>query len=280
VREARKRLEAGLRLTARRLHPEDTVIRIPRPDGTSLSIGGGRSFVFIAGPCAVESREQLLATARKVKEHGAVLLRGGAFKPRTSPYTFRGLGEEGLRLLAEARARTNLPVVSEVLDPALVPLAAKYVDVLQIGSRNMQNFPLLEAVGACQKPVLLKRGFAATVEEWLQAAEYILAAGNPSVILCERGIRGFDPVTRNVLDLAAVALVKQISHLPVIVDPSHATGDRQLVAPLARAARALGADGLMVEVHPEPESALSDGEQSLSIREFAELTAGLAMGDS
>lgn len=235
-----------------------------------VAIGGGRP-VVMAGPCAVEGREQLLTTARAVRSMGADLLRGGAFKPRTSPYSFQGLGEDGLKYLVEAREETGLPVVTEVMDAAGVELVARYADLLQIGSRNMQNFYLLREVGRSGKPVLLKRGLSSTIEEWLMAAEYILSEGNPDVVLCERGIRTYETTTRNTLDLSAVPVVKGLSRLPIIVDPSHATGDRRLVKPLARAALAAGADGLMVEVHPQPEKALSDGPQSLTFDGFGEL---------
>jgi len=229
----------------------------------------------MAGPCAVESRDQLLETARAVKEAGARVLRGGAFKPRTSPYSFQGLGEEGLRLLAEARAETGLPVVTEVMDSQMVPLTTTYADILQIGTRNMQNYALLHAVGEAQRPVLLKRGMMSTIEELLMAAEYILSHGNDRVILCERGIRTFERYTRNTLDISAVPLLKQLSHLPVVVDPSHGTGKWELVEPVSRAAVAAGADGLIIEVHPHPEKALSDGAQSLKPVRFASLMQGL-----
>ncbi|GER85198.1 hypothetical protein KTAU_38330 [Thermogemmatispora aurantia] len=226
--------------------------------------------VIMAGPCAVESREQLLETARAVKEAGATVLRGGAFKPRTSPYQFQGLGIEGLRLLAEARQETGLPVITEVMEPEMVEVVADYADILQIGARNMQNFPLLQAVGrrGRGKPVMLKRGLSATIDEWLLAAEYIVAAGNPNVILCERGVRSFDPQTRNLLDLACVPLLHELTHLPVIVDPSHATGRRELVPTMARAGIAAGAEGLILEVHPDPNSALCDGRQSITPTEL------------
>ena len=235
-----------------------------------FEIGGDRT-VVIAGPCAVESREQILAAAISVKEAGADMLRGGAYKPRTSPYSFQGLKEEGLRLLAEAREVTGLPVVTEVMDTATLELVARYADVLQVGSRSMQNFSLLKEVGRSEKPVLLKRGLSATIEEWLLAAEYILSEGNPHVVLCERGIRTFETSTRNTLDISAIPLVKRLTHLPIIVDPSHSAGRRDLVRDLARAAVAVGADGLMVEVHPRPEEALSDGAQSLTCEEFQDL---------
>lgn len=247
----------------------DTVINV---DGVEI---GGRRIVVIAGPCSVESRMQILETARAVKEGGAHMLRGGAFKPRTSPYSFQGLEEEGLKLLTEAREETGLPIVSEVLSPSDVELVSKYVDMLQIGTRNMQNYPLLRAVGKTKRPVLLKRGLGATVNEWLNAAEYIMVGGNEDVILCERGIRSLDRITRFTLDLAVVPLVKSASHLPVIVDPSHATGIRELVSPMALASIAAGADGVIVEVHPKPQEALSDGAQSLLPVEFTKLMEDL-----
>ena len=228
-----------------------------------VEVGGDR-IVVIAGPCSVESREQLLETAREIGPAGASMIRGGAFKPRTLPYSFQGLGEEGLKILAEARDMYGLPVVTEVMSPDEVDLVEKYADVLQIGARNVQNFPLLKRVGRSRKPVLLKRGLSSTVEEWLGAAEYILHGGNEDVILCERGLRSFGKITRFTLDLAIVPLLKEVSHLPVIVDPSHGTGQRSLVSPMARAAVAAGADGLIVEVHPRPEEAKSDGAQSLT----------------
>ncbi len=232
---------------------------------------GGERIVVIAGPCSVESRDQLMETARIVKEAGCHMLRGGAFKPRTLPYSFQGLGEEGLEILAEARDETGLPVVTEVLAPGDVELVESYADVLQIGARNMQNYPLLRRVGSSEKPVLLKRGMAATMEEWLGCAEYILNEGNQNVILCERGVRGFNKVTRNTLDVSAVPVIHQSSHLPVVIDPSHGTGVRSLVTPMALAGVAAGADGVMVEVHPRPEEALSDGAQSLRPPELTDL---------
>ncbi len=232
---------------------------------------GGEQVVVIAGPCSVESRDQLMETARIAKEAGCHMLRGGAFKPRTLPYSFQGLGEEGLEILAEARDETGLPVVTEVLAPGDVELVESYADVLQIGARNMQNYPLLRRVGSSEKPVLLKRGMAATMEEWLGCAEYILNEGNRNVILCERGVRGFNKVTRNTLDVSAVPVIHQSSHLPVVIDPSHGTGVRSLVTPMALAGVAAGADGVMVEVHPRPEEALSDGAQSLRPPELTEL---------
>jgi 3-deoxy-7-phosphoheptulonate synthase len=236
---------------------------------------GGDELVVIAGPCAVESREQLLTAARKVRQAGAGILRGGAFKPRTSPYSFQGMEEEGLKLLAEASAATGLATVTEIIDEASLELALDYVDMIQVGARNMQNFQLLRMVGRSGKPVILKRGFSATIEEWLMSAEYIVAEGNENVVLCERGIRTFESATRNTLDLSAVPVVKRLSHLPVIVDPSHATGDQRLVAPMAKAAVASGADGLMIEVHPEPYKALCDGPQSLTPDDFESLMVDL-----
>jgi len=249
------------KLTSRDFHPEPTLVPV---NGYKV----GKGFVVIAGPCSVESREQLLETAHFVKEHGASILRGGAFKPRTSPYSFQGLGLKALEYMAEAKEQTGLPLITEVIAPQDVQMVADYVDILQIGARNMQNFTLLRAVGKVRKPVLLKRGMMSTIEEFLLAAEYIMSEGNPDVILAERGIRTFETYTRNTLDMSAVPLVKELSHLPIIVDPSHATGKRSLVAPLAKAALAVGADGVMVEVHPDPKSALSDGPQSLTFKDF------------
>ena len=237
---------------------------------------GGDTLTVMAGPCSVESREQILETARAVKAAGGHILRGGAFKPRTLPYSFQGLGEEGLKILAEARDETGLPVITEVMAPEDVELVESYADILQIGARNMQNFTLLKRVGRAAKPVMLKRGMSATIEEWLGCAEYILNEGNPNVILCERGIRTYETITRNTLDVSAVPVIKQLSDLPVIVDPSHGTGIRSLVAPMAKAGVAAGADGLMIEVHPHPEKALSDGDQSLHPPEFAALMRELA----
>jgi len=252
-------------LASRDFHPQDTVGK-----GRGLTIGG-EQLVVMAGPCAVETHELLLEAAQAVARAGAHVLRGGAFKPRTSPYSFQGLGEEGLRILAQAREETGLPVVTEVMEPQAVPLVTTFADILQIGARNMQNYALLHAVGEAQRPVLLKRGMMSTVQELLMSAEYILSHGNDKVILCERGIRTFERSTRNTLDLTAVALLKQLSHLPVVVDPSHATGKWDLVGPMARAAIAAGADGLLIEVHPRPEEALSDGAQSLRPERFARL---------
>jgi 3-deoxy-7-phosphoheptulonate synthase len=251
-------IETPYKLVSRAFQAEDTVIELE-----NVTIGGG-SPVVMAGPCAVENREQLLITAQAVKAAGAQVLRGGAFKPRTSPYQFQGLGLEGLEMLAAARELTGLPVITEVMEPGMVEAVAEYADILQIGARNVQNFPLLLAAGRQSKPVMLKRGLASTIDEWLLAAEYIVAAGNPNVILCERGVRSFDPQTRNVLDLACVPLLHQLTHLPVIVDPSHATGRRELVPPMSRAGIAAGADGLILEVHPDPNEALCDGKQSIT----------------
>ena len=253
------------KLVSREFHPEDTVIRV-----MDTSIGDG-SLTVMAGPCSVESRDQLMETVDFVAAHGATIIRGGAFKPRSSPYSFQGLGVEGLRYLAEARERSGMPVITEVMDPSQVDIVAEYSDILQVGTRNMQNFSLLLACGRASRPVMLKRGFGATIEEWLMAAEYIASAGNPQVILCERGIRTFETTTRNTLDLTAVPLVHHLTHLPVIVDPSHATGKRWLVKPLAIGGIAVGADGIMVEVHPRPDEALSDAEQQLDFDMFASM---------
>ncbi len=261
------RVSTPYKLAGRAFKSEGSSIVVGDPyTCESVTIGSAHLPVIIAGPCVVESREQLLATACAVKAAGARMLRGGAFKPRTSPYQFQGLGIEGLHLLAEAREVTGLPVVTEVMAPEMVETVAQYADVLQIGSRNMQNYPLLHAVGrhSAGRPVLLKRGLAATIDEWLLAAEYIIAAGNPWVILCERGIRSFDPQTRNVLDLSCVPLLHALTHLPVIIDPSHATGHSALVPAMSRASIAAGAEGLLIEVHPDPESALCDGRQSIT----------------
>lgn len=253
------------KLVSRELKPERTIVDV---GGVKV---GGRDAVVMAGPCSVESREQLFETARAVKLAGASMLRGGAYKPRTSPYDFQGLGLDALRLLQEASRETGLPVVTEVMSETDVELVEEYADMLQVGARNMQNFALLRRLAQTSRPILLKRGPSATIKEWLLAAEYLLAGGNPDVVLCERGIKSFDTETRNTLDLAAVALVREISHLPVIADPSHATGRRDLVPATARAALAVGADGLMIEVHPCPERALSDGPQSLDLEGFKRL---------
>lgn len=242
---------------------------------TSTCVIGGRGVVVIAGPCSVESAAMLTQTARSVRSHGATMLRGGAFKPRTSPHAFRGLGADALPLLADARAATGLPVVTEVMDPRQVEVVSRYADMLQIGTRNMQNFSLLAEVGRSSLPVLLKRGMAATIRELLYAAEHVMAAGNGRIVLCERGIRTFETSTRSTLDVSAVPVLKQETHLPVLVDPSHAAGAAPLVRPLALAAIAAGADGLLVEVHPEPAKALSDGEQSLGLEEFAALMSAV-----
>lgn len=253
------------RLASREFRPDNTVIRLG-----NVTIGGQRLHVM-AGPCSVESREQLLETAHAVKEAGATLLRGGAYKPRTSPYSFQGMGLKGLEILAEAREETGLYIVTEVMSPDKVPLVAEYADVLQVGARNMQNYDLLKAVGKSQKPVLLKRGMMSMVEELLMSAEYIMASGNYNIMLCERGIRTFETYTRNTTDINAIPALKHLSHLPVIGDPSHGTGKWALVAPVAKALVAAGADGLMIEVHHSPEHALSDGAQSLKPERFAEL---------
>ena len=257
------------KLVSREVKPDDTVVKIG--DG---QFGGGK-FGVIAGPCAVESREQIQITSVAVKSAGARFLRGGAFKPRTSPYAFQGMKEEGLRILADAREETGLPVVTEVMDTRDVELVARYADVLQIGARNMQNFSLLEAVGAQRRAVMLKRGLSATIQEFLMAAEYIVKQGNYNVILCERGIRTFETMTRNTMDLGSIPVIKRLTHLPIIVDPSHGTGDGRSVPAMARAAVAVGADGLMVEVHPNPSKALSDGPQSLTPEMFSELMVSI-----
>ena len=261
---------APYKLVSREFRREDSVITL----GEGVTIGG-KQVPVMAGPCAVETQRQVLDIAKAVKAAGARLLRGGAFKPRTSPYAFQGLGEEGLQYLAEAKKITGLPVITEIVDPRDIELVAQYADVLQIGARNMQNFRLLTEVGKYQKPVLLKRGLSATIKEFLLSAEYIMASGNHRVILCERGIRTFETQTRNTLDLAAVPLIQSLSHLPVVVDPSHATGRWDLVAPMALAAVAAGADGLLIEVHDNPEEALSDGEESLKPAKFAAMMTGM-----
>lgn len=260
---------APYKLVSRELHATDTIIRVGGQE-----IGGSKIHVM-AGPCAVESKAQIMETAHAVREAGATFLRGGAFKPRTSPYSFQGLEEEGLRYLAEARDETGLLVITEVIDAQDVSLVAHYADVLQIGARNMQNFVLLKEVAKCGKPVLLKRGPSATLEEWMMAAEYIMDGGNYQVMFCERGIRTFESYTRNTLDLSMVPALHSLSHLPVIVDPSHGTGKWQLVPPMAKAALAAGADGLIVEVHPHPEKAVSDGKQSLTPEKFQVMMADL-----
>lgn len=255
------------KLTNKKFHPEASVIRVG-----NTSIGPG-NLTVMAGPCAVETREQLLLIAHAVKRAGATFVRGGAYKPRTSPYSFQGLEEEGLRYMQEAKKETGLNTICEVISLDAINAAVKYVDMIQIGARNMQNFQLLKEAGRSGLPVLLKRGLAATIDEWLNAAEYIIAEGNPNVVLCERGIRTYETATRNTLDLSAVPVIREKSHLPIIVDPSHATGVRNYVAPLAKAAIAAGADGLMIEVHNNPACALSDGPQSLTFDQFEKLAA-------
>lgn len=256
-------------LASREFHPEDTIVEV---GGVTI---GGREVVVMAGPCAVESEEQLLETAQAVKAAGATVLRGGAFKPRTSPYEFRGLGEAGLRILAEVGNEVQMPIVTEVMAPDDIDLVSQYADILQIGSRNMQNFVLLDEVGRTRKPILLKRGLSSNIQEWLLAAEYVLVQGNEQVILCERGIRTFENYARNTMDINAIPIVEKVSHLPVIADPSHATGKWYLVPPLALAAVAAGADGLLIEVHPNPDQALADGPQSLTFDNFRLLMSQL-----
>ena len=251
------------KLASREFHPEDSIVRV----GES-SLVGGREVTIMAGPCAVENEEQIEASAEMVASTGAQLLRGGAFKPRSSPYSYQGLGIEGLKLLRKAADKRGLSVVTEVMSIEQIDAVAEYADLLQVGARNMQNYPLLTALGHVNKPILLKRGMSATIQEWLMSAEYILTEGNSDVILCERGIRTFENATRNTLDLSAVPVIKHLSHLPIIVDPSHGVGTRRFVAPMARAAVAAGADGIMVEIHPNPDKALSDGPQSLTFEEF------------
>ena len=253
------------KLSSREFEPEDTVIDV---GGVKI---GGKELVVMAGPCAAETPEQVMSTARAVKAAGARILRGGAFKPSTSPYSFRGLGEEGLKLLAEAKEETGLPLITEVLTPQDVEMVVKYADILQVGARNMQNFVLLDEVGRANMPVMLKRGLSATIQEWLLAAEYILAQGNRQLILCERGIRTFETYTRNTMDVSAIPIVHKETHLPIIADPSHGTGKWDLVLPMALASVAAGADGLMIEVHPTPDTALKDGAQSLTFEHFGEL---------
>jgi 3-deoxy-7-phosphoheptulonate synthase len=264
------RVSKPYKLASSEHHPDRSAVHVG-----GVAIGGGAPLAVVAGPCAVESREQLLATARWVKREGANLLRGGAFKPRSSPYSFQGLGEEGLRLLRGAADQHGLALVSEVMDISQIDVVTRHADILQVGARNMQNFTLLRELGRTRKPVLLKRGISATIEEWLLSAEYVLAGGNTEVILCERGIRTFESYTRNTLDISAIPVVKKLSHLPVFVDPSHGTGRRDKVAPMARAAVAAGADGLLIEVHCDPDRALSDGAQSLYPGQFDRLMAEL-----
>jgi 3-deoxy-7-phosphoheptulonate synthase len=257
------------KLSSREFHPQDTIVEV---NGVTI---GGNEIVVMAGPCAIESEEQLLATAQAVKAAGATVLRGGAFKPRTSPYDFRGLGETGLKILAAVGKENKMPVITEVMAPHDVDLVARYVDILQIGARNMQNFILLDEAGKIRKPVLLKRGLSSTIQEWLLAAEYILNQGNEQVILCERGIRTFETYTRNTMDISSIPMIGKVSHLPIIADPSHATGKWYLVPPLALAAIAAGADGLLIEVHPNPDLALADGPQSLNFDSFRLLMSQL-----
>jgi 3-deoxy-7-phosphoheptulonate synthase len=271
--------EEGPAAPAASAPPYRLACRAARPEGTRVDLGGvevgGERFVVIAGPCSVEGYEELARAAGAVRAAGAHALRGGAFKPRTSPYSFQGLGETGLRILQRVSGEVGLPAVTEAMDEAGLAAVTAHAAAVQIGSRNMQNYSLLRAVGRCGRPVVLKRGMSATVEEWLLAAEYVLAEGNPNVILCERGIRTFERATRNTLDLSAVAFAKAHSHLPVLVDPSHGVGVPALIAPMARAAAACGADGLLLEVHPNPQAALSDGDQALTPGQFEELMAGL-----
>jgi len=259
------RISSPYKLVSREHHPNRSVINVR---GVPI---GPDTVTVIAGPCTVETAEQTLESARMAQAAGASLLRGGAFKPRTSPYAFQGLGEAGLRILADVRAETGLPIVTEVIDPATVDLVSSYADMLQVGTRSMQNFTLLQAVGAADKPVLLKRGMNATIEEWLMAAEYIAQRGNLDIVLCERGIRTFETATRNTLDISAVPIAQRLSHLPVIIDPSHSGGRRELVLPLSRAAIAVGADGIIVDVHPHPSAALCDGDQALTGEDITEL---------
>jgi 3-deoxy-7-phosphoheptulonate synthase len=263
------RVQEPYKRANRMFHPEDTLIELSGPDGEKRRLGGG-SLAVMAGPCSVETPEQIVAVARSVRQAGAGFLRGGAFKPRTSPYSFQGLGCHGLDLLMRAKRETGLPIVTELMDIHHIELFDE-VDIIQVGARNMQNFTLLKELGRCRKPILLKRGYACTITELLMAAEYIMAGGNSRVILCERGIRSFDPYTRNILDLSAVPALKRQSHLPVIVDPSHATGLAWMVPSMAKAAIAAGADGLIIEVHNQPEAALCDGEQSITPETFASL---------
>jgi len=269
----------GVENVVRILKPYKLASREFKKENTEISVGGtivgGKKIPIMAGPCAVENRTILTGIAEKVQAAGASFLRGGAYKPRTSPYSFQGLGEEGLRYLAEAREKTGLPVVTEIMDPRDLDVIVQYCDIIQIGARNMQNFRLLLEVGSANKPVLLKRGLSSTIKEWLMSAEYIMSRGNHNVMLCERGIRTFETATRNTLDLSAVPVLKQLTHLPVVVDPSHGVGKRSLVAPMAKAAVAAGADALIIEVHTNPEEAMSDGEQSLKPEEFEKLIVEL-----
>ena len=264
------RVQEPFKKASRKFHPDDTVIEVG-----DVKIGDGKSFAVIAGPCSVESKEQILTVAKSIKANGAKILRGGAYKPRTSPYSFQGLELEGLELLKEARNETGLPIVTEIMCPSLVETFNENVDIIQVGARNMQNFDLLKELGKINKPILLKRGLSATIEEWLMSAEYIMAGGNHNVILCERGIRTFETYTRNTLDLSAIPAVKKLSHLPVVVDPSHSAGMSWMVEPLSLAAMAVGADGIIAEVHNDPKSALCDGAQSLDLDQFEALMTKL-----
>ncbi len=266
------RVSKPYKLASREFHPIDTVVEVPTPcvAGGVVQIGG-EAVVMMAGPCTVESEKQLMTTAEAVRKAGAVVLRGGAFKPSTSPYGFRGLGEEGLKLLAKARDEFGMSIITEVMTPSDVAMVCEYADILQIGTRNMQNYMLLDEVGRTRKPAVLKRGMSATIEEWLLAAEYILSQGNPNVILCERGVRTFEKATRNTMDISAIPLIKRLSHLPIISDPSQGTGRRDLVGPMSLASLAAGTDALLIEVHPNPDEALKDGAQSLTIEQFREL---------
>ena len=264
------RVQEPFKKASRKFHPADTVVEVG-----DVKIGDGKNFVVIAGPCSVETEEQILTVAKSVKKNGAKILRGGAYKPRTSPYSFQGLELEGLELLKEARKETGLPIVTEIMCPSLVEVFNENVDIIQVGARNMQNFDLLKELGKINKPILLKRGLSATIEEWLMSAEYIMAGGNHNVILCERGIRTFETYTRNTLDLSAIPAVKKLSHLPVVVDPSHSAGMSWMVEPLSLAAMAVGADGIIVEVHNDPKSALCDGAQSLDLDQYASLMTKL-----
>ena len=263
------------KMVSRESHPEDSVFDLGMCPGAKKVSVGGQKLAIMAGPCSVENLENTLFTAREVNKSGAGILRGGAYKPRTSPYDFQGLGLEGLQILAQARQETGMPIITEVMTPALVGQVCEYADVLQIGARNMQNYDLLREVGKCRTPVLLKRGLSSTIEEWLKAAEYVLAGGNLNVMFCERGIRTFEPSTRFTLDLSAIPAIKSASHLPIIIDPSQGTGRRDMVAAMSKAAIAAGADGLIIEVHPHPEDALSDGQQTLDTAQFEELMSQL-----
>ncbi len=260
------RVQEPFKKASRKFHPQSTIINVG-----GVKIGDDKKFAVFAGPCSVETKEQILTVAKSVKKSGASILRGGAYKPRTSPYSFQGLELEGLELLKEARCETGLPIVTEIMSPSLVETFDRDVDIIQVGARNMQNFDLLKELGKSKKPILLKRGLSSTIEEWLMSAEYIMAGGNPNVILCERGIRTFETYTRNTLDLSAIPAVKKLSHLPVVVDPSHSAGISWMVEPLSLAAMAVGADGIIVEVHNDPKSALCDGAQSLDLEQYERL---------